>query len=223
MFQVQTPEEDFLRGFREGYSEAVGSFDDFSSFESYNSAPNGATVFAAVVIAYVLLWAVFWILPWQRVIWRAGYRGVSRRILRVLISSPPVNFILFGLTEADFFGAAFFLMPVVGTLWLAFAPWPAKLQIPEKPKDPKDPKKLPSVTKFGQIDMLSPGVWVVQCADGAYWIREAELARLELPLANRLGKHVSFIPIANVKIPSELVGKIVGVVRNGLSHVAAVA
>lgn len=222
MFQVQTSEEEFLRGFREGYSEAAESFDDFSSFESYNSAPNGATIFAAVVIAYVLLWAVFWILPWQRVIWRAGYRGISRRILRVLISSPPVNFILFGLTEADFFGIAFFLMPVIGTMWLAFAPWPTKLQKAE-PEKPQDLKRLPPVTKFGQIDMLSPGVWVVQCADGAYWIREAELERLELPLATRLGKQVTFIPIANVKIPSELVGKIIGVVRNGLSHVAAVA
>lgn len=225
MFGIQeSPEEAFWEAFWEEFHESGGSIEDFEDLDIESFDPSSHPGYVSLVVAYILLWLLFWILPWQRVIWKAGYRGWGRRILRLMISSPPVNLILFGATELDFFAAAFYLLPLIGIMWVAFAPWPAKLQRPEKPKKPtqtEKPKKPTPEYKFGELDLLKPGVWVVRCADGAYWIREEELERLDLPLAIRLGKMVKFVPIPGVTIPQKLVGQITGVVRNGLTQVVA--
>jgi hypothetical protein len=218
MFQLHDPVEDaFWRGFWEGFFDAFDSSDSLYS----DPATGYGNALGILVLAYVLLSYLFVILPWQRIISKAGFRGQTRRNLRILMWSSPF---IGPLTLVSAISpmllvlvlGLYLLMPLVGFLWIAFAPWPIRQQSTPKPQ----PKPAP--TLYGEIDMLTTSNhWVVRCEDGVYWIREEELQRVDLPLATRLGKIVKFVPIPDVTIPPGMVGQITGVVRNGLTQVVA--
>lgn len=210
-----TPEEAFWYAFWDAYFEATPVSETHEEVR---------LLLGISVLTYVVLSYLFVVLPWQRIITKAGFKGRVRSNLRFLMWSSPILGPLTLLSGVlPLFLALYLLMPLAGFLWLAFAPWPVRQQATAQPEPKTEPKSSkPKLTvKRGEIDMLKPGVWVVRCADGAYWIREEELARLDLPLAIRLGKMVKFVPIPGVKIPQKLVGQITGVVRNGLTQVVA--
>jgi hypothetical protein len=172
-----------------------------------------------VTITYPLLWLLFWGLPWSRVLQRAGYRGFNRTVLRLLIIFPPLFLPTAIQTSLAFFVWTSALTPFVGIVWLAYTPWPAlqkpRTWRPTPTSSEAKPKTRPKAKpKVGELDQLSPHVWVVRCADGAYWMWDEDVERLGLSDVDSQGQIIQFTP-ARVTIPPSMEGKISGVARKG--------